>query len=127
MKFGWTIIYVENTLQTVEFYERCFGLSRRFVDDSGQYAEMETGETRLAFSQYELASSSIARFRPNKLEDEPAGIEIAFISEDVPSSFKKAIENGATAVLEPKTKPWGQTVAYVRDLNGVLVEIGSPA
>jgi lactoylglutathione lyase len=28
-------------------------------------------------------------------------------------------------VAEPKTKPWGQTVAYVRDPDGVLVEIGS--
>ncbi len=28
--------------------------------------------------------------------------------------------------MEPSTKPWGQTVAYVRDLNGTLVEIGAP-
>jgi lactoylglutathione lyase len=28
-------------------------------------------------------------------------------------------------VAEPKTKPWGQIVAYVRDRDGVLVEIGS--
>jgi hypothetical protein len=26
---------------------------------------------------------------------------------------------------EPVTKPWGQTLAYVRDLNGVLVELAS--
>jgi lactoylglutathione lyase len=24
---------------------------------------------------------------------------------------------------DPKKKPWGQTVAYVRDLDGFLVEI----
>jgi len=29
-------------------------------------------------------------------------------------------------VSEPETKPWGQTVAYVRDRNGFLVELCSP-
>src|SRR5689334_6044956 len=121
-----TIIYVADTVKTVEFYERCFGLTRRFVDDGGQFAEMETGETRLAFSQNDLISTIVPRYRPNKPEDDPAGIEIVFVSDDVPASFKKAVENGAAAVHEPQTKPWGQVVAYVRDLNGILVEIGSP-
>ncbi len=39
--------------------------------------------------------------------------------------FAKAVKAGATAVREPVTKPWGQVVDYVRDLNGVSVEIGS--
>jgi hypothetical protein len=26
-------------------------------------------------------------------------------------------------VVEPVSKPWGQTVAYVRDLDGFLVEL----
>jgi hypothetical protein len=29
----------------------------------------------------------------------------------------------ATLVLKPKKKPWGQIVAYVRDLDGNLVEL----
>lgn len=42
--------------------------------------------------------------------------------------FASAIEAGALAVAiaEPVTKPWGQTVAYVRDLNGLLVELATP-
>ncbi len=32
---------------------------------------------------------------------------------------------GAVAVAPPAHKPWGQTVSYVRDLNGVLVEIAT--
>jgi hypothetical protein len=27
---------------------------------------------------------------------------------------------------EPKIKPWGQVVAYVRDLDGFLIEVCSP-
>jgi uncharacterized glyoxalase superfamily protein PhnB len=63
---------------------------------------------------------------PNRLNSTSAGIELAFVTEDVPASYTRAIEAGATAVTEPKLMPWGQTVSYVRDLNGVLVEICSP-
>ena len=33
---------------------------------------------------------------------------------------------GATAEAAPETKPWGQTVAYVRDNRGFLVELCTP-
>jgi uncharacterized glyoxalase superfamily protein PhnB len=33
---------------------------------------------------------------------------------------------GATAVSEPAVKPWGQTVAHLRDKDGHLVALGTP-
>jgi hypothetical protein len=30
-------------------------------------------------------------------------------------------------VTAPQTKPWGQDVAYVRDLDGNLIELASPS
>jgi hypothetical protein len=33
---------------------------------------------------------------------------------------------GALPAAEPVRKPWGQTVAYVRDLDGFLVELCTP-
>ncbi|MGH2373808.1 MAG: VOC family protein [bacterium] len=65
MKLGYVILYVKDVAKVVSFYEAAFGLARRFVHESGQYAEIETRAT------------------------------------------------------------WGQIVAYVRDLDGVLVEIAS--
>ncbi len=127
MKFGYTIIYVGDVSASVEFYEKAFGLSRRFIHESGQYAEMETGGTTLAFTANELAAENITdRFTENNPNEAPAGIEIAFTTEYVEAEFAKAVKAGATAVREPKTKPWGQVVGYVRDLNGVIIEIGSP-
>jgi lactoylglutathione lyase len=126
MRFGYAIAYVEEPERSVAFWERAFGLKRRFVDESGQYAEMETGSTTLAFASNELGRSNLpANFRKNDPSEPPAGIEIALVAEDVGSTFDRALEAGAVAVAEPKTKPWGQTVAYVRDPDGVLVEIGS--
>ena len=51
-------------------------------------------------------------------------MEIALVTEDVHAAFGSALAAGAVEVAEPKAKPWGQTVAYVRDLDGALVEIG---
>ena len=125
MRFGYTILYVRDVERAVAFYERAFGLEGRFVHESGQYAEMETGPTALAFASNELADGNFpGEFRRNDPDEPPAGIEIAFVASDVPAAFSKAIAAGAAAVAEPKTKPWGQTVAYVRDPDGVLVEIG---
>jgi catechol 2,3-dioxygenase-like lactoylglutathione lyase family enzyme len=56
----------------------------------------------------------------------PAGIEIGFTTDDVVATFAQAVAAGAIALVEPREKPWGQTVAYVRDPDGVLVEICSP-
>jgi lactoylglutathione lyase len=38
----------------------------------------------------------------------------------------QATEAGAALVRDAERKPWGQVVAYIRDLNGVLVELCSP-
>jgi uncharacterized glyoxalase superfamily protein PhnB len=55
----------------------------------------------------------------------PFGIEIGFTTDDVEGVIKEAVAAGAMLIEEPKTKPWGQVVAYVRDLDGFLVEICS--
>ncbi|OKH41718.1 glyoxalase [Calothrix sp. HK-06] len=127
MKLSYTILYVKDVPSSVAFYEKAFGLKQRFIHESGQYAEMETGETKLAFASTELASSNLPQgFQENSLSNLPAGIEIGFVDEDVPTAFTNAVNAGAVAVVEPKVKPWGQTVAYVRDIDGILIEIASP-
>ncbi|MGI8553847.1 MAG: VOC family protein, partial [Dehalococcoidia bacterium] len=102
-------------------------LQTRFAADDGTYAEMETGATRLGFASREQAASHLpAGFRPNDPENLPAGFEIAFTTPDVEDAFHKAVSAGATTLAGPQTKPWGQTVSYVRDPEGILVEICSP-
>ncbi len=127
MKFSYAILYVKNVAQSVAFYEKAFGLKQRFIHESGQYAEMATGGTALAFASNELAQSNLPEgFQINDLSRLPAGMEIGFVAEDVPVAFERAVKAGAIAVVSPKVKPWGQTVGYVRDLDGILVEIASP-
>lgn len=126
MEFGWLIVYVADVSKTVAFYEAAFGLSKRFITDEKDYAELETGQTRLAFASDTLAITNVSDYRRNRLGVSPAGIEIAFVTEDVPAAYRKAIGAGAISLSEPITKSWGQVVAYVLDQNGVIVEIATP-
>lgn len=38
----------------------------------------------------------------------------------------KAVKAGAELIAKPTEKPWGQTVSYVRSIEGTLIEICSP-
>ncbi|MCA8355028.1 MULTISPECIES: VOC family protein [Burkholderia] len=127
MQLGYVIVYTNDVLQTVAFYEQAFGLTRRFVHDSNQYAEMETGDTTLAFVCDELAATSVpVQYRKNLAGEMPAGIEVVLVSREIEAAYAHAIANGATPVKTPIEKPWGQKVGYVLDNNGVLVELATP-
>ncbi|MEM1270941.1 MAG: VOC family protein, partial [Bacteroidota bacterium] len=113
--------------QTVAFYEAAFGLERRFVHEAGDYAELETGQTVLAFASDALASSNFAlAYRHTDPNAAPPAFEIVLVTDDVAGAFERAIKAGASTLAEPSEKPWGQTVSYVRDLNGVIVELCTP-
>jgi lactoylglutathione lyase len=127
MKFAYTILYVSDVVRAVAFYEKAFGVAQRFIDETNQYAEIETGETTLAFASNDLVGPNFPEgFQANSRATPPAGFEVGFVTEDVSAAFSRAVEAGAIALAQPQEKPWGQTVAYVRDLDGILVEIGTP-
>ena len=127
IKLAYTILYVKDVTKAVEFYEKAFGFARKFVTPENDYGEISTGETTLSFASTGLAKSNLKDgFIESNLTNKPFGIEIGFTTNDVEETFKKAREAGAAIVEEPKVKPWGQTVAYVRDLDGFLVEICTP-
>ncbi len=126
MKLGWVILYVPDVAAALDFYERAFGLARRFVHESGTYAEMETGATALAFAAEPLAVDHGITLRVSRPGENPAAVEIALTTDDVDAAWSRATEAGASAVKPPEKKPWGQTVAWVRDLNGALVELCTP-
>lgn len=127
MKFGYTILYVNDVEATLNFYERAFGLKRKMLDEGKQYGELDTEGTTLAFA----ANGFVRSHMPVKFEEAGPSkaappIELGMVTQDVENSFRKAVAVGAVEVQKPEKKPWGQTVGYVRDINGFLVEICSP-
>ncbi len=123
MIFRYTILYVDNVPATLRFFERAFGLERGFLHESGDYGELATGDTKLAFSSTDLMRQlGKAPAAPSR---EAPTFEIAFEVEDVAAALKSAVEAGAILVQEARDEPWGQTTSYVTDPNGYLIEICS--
>lgn len=126
MQLGYTIIYVPDVTAAVRFYERAFGFTHRFVHESGHYAELETGATTLAFASESMAQMNGVAIRPNTPQDVAAGFELCFVTDDPERAYATATAAGAFPVKPAEHKPWGQRVAYVRDLNGCLIELCTP-
>ncbi len=123
IKYGYTILYVENVEATVGFYEKAFGFVQKLITLEKDYAELETGGTTLAFASYSVAEFNGVFVGTSSTDTPPPPFEITFVCDDIEGVWKRAIEAGAMVVKEPTQKPWGQTVGYVRDMNGFLVEI----
>ena len=124
MQFGYTILYVDDVPATLAFYGKAFGLATRYTHESGSYGELETGATALAFVSHTLLRQIGKTPQPPVLHA-PTG-EIALVTDDVAGATQRAVAAGARLVSEPKEMPWGQTIAYVGDLNGFLVELCTP-
>ena len=127
MKFGYTIIYVPSVPDALAFYEKAFGFQLRFLHESGEYGELESGSTAIAFASHAMGEINFGtNFLPVSANAAPPGIELAFVTDDVPSAYAKAVAAGALPLHAPAQKPWGQVVAYVRSLEGTLIELCSP-
>lgn len=127
VQFKYSIFYVKDVTKSIEFYEKSFGFSRKFITPENDYGELETGQTTISFASKELAKSNLRNgFTESSLEKKPFASELGFTTENVAEIVKIAEVNGATILELPKEKPWGQTVAYIRDLDGFLIEICTP-
>ncbi len=127
MKFGYTIVYVADPGASLDFFERAFGLARRFLHESGGYGELGTGATTLAFAQHDTARGNLGHdYVAADRSPQPLGMEVGLLTDDVPAAVRRAVDAGAKLLKDASTKPWGQTVAYVRAPDGTLVELCTP-
>ncbi len=124
MKLAYTILYVTDVAKALDFYRDAFGLKVKFLHESGDFGELDTGATTLAFSSRTLMAALGKTPRP--ADPHAPSSEIAFTTDDVAAAVDKAVATGATLIQKPEQMPWGQTVAYVADLDGFLVEICTP-
>jgi catechol 2,3-dioxygenase-like lactoylglutathione lyase family enzyme len=77
MKFRYLTVFVSDLQQTLAFYEEALALRAAFVHDSGRYAELATGDTKLAFAEHTLARAVVgAPYAEASPERPPPGFEI---------------------------------------------------
>ena len=136
MELAGTVIYVDDVPSVLEFYSRAFGIEARFVDLDVQlpdrrpseryhYADLATKGGPLQLASHALGALLLPGYeRP--VDGRPAGVEIAFYTNDVQGAFDRAVAAGAAVVAPPKAAPWGQTLSYVRSVEGTIIGICSP-
>ena len=124
MKFRYTILYVENVSETLNFYQAAFGIKTAMLHEGGDYGELDTGSTKLAFASLKLITDMGKN--PVMANSKNPSFEIALETNDVAAALSRAMSAGASLVQGAEDMPWGQTIAYVNDNNGFLVEICTP-
>ncbi|KMT05285.1 hypothetical protein BVRB_7g174230 [Beta vulgaris subsp. vulgaris] len=125
--YAYTVVYVKDVAKSVAFYAKAFGINVRRLDNSHRWGELESGQTTIAFTpihQHETDGVT-GQVRVPHSNNERGPIEVCFDFADVDAAFKMAVENGAEAVSEPEQKEWGQKVGYVRDIDGMVIRLGS--
>ncbi|CAO2840621.1 unnamed protein product [Amaranthus hypochondriacus] len=126
--YAYTIVYVKDVAKSVDFYSKAFGVNVRRLDHSRRWGELESGQTTIAFTpvhQHETdeVTGTVQTPQPKRGERNP--IELCFDYADVDAAYKRAVENGAESVSAPEQKEWDQKVGYVRDIDGMVVRLGS--
>jgi len=129
VSLGYVIFYVSDVNAAIGFYQKAFALEERFITPESDYGELKTGSTTLAFVSHELAQTNLAKsggFTPLADTLSPPGVSITLVTNDVKATLSTAVEAGARIYAEPVDKPWDQTVAYLIDPFGALVEVATP-
>jgi catechol 2,3-dioxygenase-like lactoylglutathione lyase family enzyme len=124
-KLGFVLLYTRDVPATIAFYEKAFAVERAYIAENKAYGQLK-GDIPLAFVQEDFARQSAGAFTPTRPDAPPPAVEIGFVVDDVDAAYKRAVDAGCAPVLAPVDKPWGQRVSYVRDHDGVLVEICTP-
>jgi lactoylglutathione lyase len=114
------ILIVKDLDRALHFYTEILGL--RLGHRSGDYAQLDTGTTRLALYTRDAMAKTLGTALEVPAANAP-GFEIGFKVADIDAAFSELVARGARAVVPPTDRFWGQRTAYVRDPDSYLVEL----
>ena len=115
----YVILIVSDLDRALGFYTGPLGL--KLGHRSGDYAQLDTGTTRLAL----YSRAAMAKIFGNSLElpsRNAPGFEIGFKVTDIDATYSRIVAAGAEPLIPPTDRFWGQRTAYIRDPDGYLIE-----
>jgi catechol 2,3-dioxygenase-like lactoylglutathione lyase family enzyme len=116
----YVVLIVEELDRALRFYTEVLGL--RLGHRSGEYAQFDTGTTRLALYT-RAAMSKILGISLDAPAAHAAAFEIGFKVANVDAAFSDLVARGALPAVPPTDRVWGQRTGYVRDPDGHLIEL----
>jgi len=120
------MLWVADVPATVRFYEDGLGAVLDHAHADGSYAEIRLGSMTLGLVDEADARRHLpVPFRPHATNEAPGAFELYLEVADAEASAATAVIAGAVLLAPPSDKPWGSRVAYLRDPNGVVIELAS--
>ena len=119
-------LLVNDMAGMIRFYRDVLGFEIKEAEDTENVYLVKDGTLFLLYGRKDFEAMTSRRY--SYVNGLNGHFEIALYVdtfEEVDSSFRRAVENGAEPVLEPVTEPWGQRTCYIADPEGNLIEIGS--
>ena len=119
-------LLVEDMGKMIRFYRDVLGFEIKEEENTSNVYLVKDGTLFLLYGRKDFEKMTSRRYE--YIKGLNGHFELALYVdtfEEVDEAYKKAVENGATSVLEPELEPWGQRTCYIADPEGNLIEIGS--
>ena len=138
-------LLVDDMARMIRFYRDVLGFEIKEEENTSNVYLVKDGTLFLLYGRKDFEKMTSRRYE--YIKGLNGHFEIALYVdtfEEVDEAYKKAVENGATSVLEPELEPWGrradvqwtsalhrpkrsvdQRTCYIADPEGNLIEIGS--
>ena len=119
-------LFVEDMGKMIRFYRDVLGFEIKEAENTENVYLVKDGTLFLLYGRRDFEKMTHRSY--DYIKGLNGHFEIALYVdtfEEVDSVFRKAVENGASPVLEPENEPWGQRTCYIADPEGNLIEIGS--
>ncbi|MEH6892593.1 VOC family protein [Bacillus sp. JJ864] len=122
LQMKYIILYAKQYEECIRFYRDILQLPIK--GEHVTYVEFDTGSTILAINSRDDVRELTGLPIPKTLS-QSSTFEIGFVVGGVDETIHMLKKHGVTVLVEPVTKPWGQTVSYVSDPDGNYIEICS--
>lgn len=125
MKFASPVLFVSNVSEVLSFYRTALGAELSFYDENLGFAEISFNGSKVGISSHKAGKYMMPDSYDAPEDANPSSIELAFFCDDVQESYDKALSHGAQSLAAPKKMDWGQTVAYVKSIEGTVIGLCS--
>ena len=119
-------LFVKDMATMIRFYRDILGFEIKEEENTDNVYLVKDGTLFLLYGRKDFETLTGKRYE--YLKGINAHSEMALYVDSfsqVDEEYQKAIDNGATSLLEPTTEPWGQRTGFIADPEGNIIEIGS--
>lgn len=117
-------LFVDDMAKMIRFYKDVLGFEIKEEENTSNVYLVKDGTLFLLYGRNDFEKMTNRRYE--YIKGLNGHFEMALYVdtfEEVDEAYKKAVENGATSVLEPELEPWGQRTCYIADPEGNLIEM----